>query len=219
MEKNEMREVIARRAAKELHDGDVVNLGIGIPTMIPNYLPQGVSVTLQTENGAMGMGPTPAEGCEDKNLINAGGGFITLNAGASTFDSATSFAIIRGGHVNVSFLGALQVDEKGNLANWIIPGKMAPGMGGAMDLVVGAKRVILAMEHTQKGNPKILKQCTLPLTAAGQVNMIITEMGVMEITADGIVLREIHPEFTVEQVQAATEARLIIDPDLKPMNL
>lgn len=217
MDKNEIREVIARRAAKELHDGDVVNLGIGLPTMIPNYLPEGVSVTLQTENGAMGMGATPAEGEEDKNLINAGGGFITLIPGACTFDSATSFAIIRGGHVNVSFLGALQVDEKGNLANWIIPGKMAPGMGGAMDLVVGAKRVILTMEHTQKGAPKILKECTLPLTAAGQVDMIITEMGVMEITPEGIVLTEIHPEFTVEQVQAATEATLIISPNLKSM--
>ncbi len=219
MDKHEMREVIAKRAAKELHNGDVVNLGIGIPTMIPNYLPEGVEVTLQTENGAMGMGPTPAEGEEDKNMINAGGGFITLEPGASTFDSATSFAIIRGGHVNVSFLGALQVDEKGNLANWIIPGKMAPGMGGAMDLVVGAKRVILTMEHTQKGNHKILKECTLPLTAAGQVNMIITEMGVMDITPEGIVLRELHPEFTVEQVQEATGATLIIDPNLKPMDI
>ncbi|MBQ3354655.1 MAG: CoA transferase subunit B [Bacteroidales bacterium] len=219
MEKNEMREVIAKRAAKELHDGDVVNLGIGIPTLIPNYLPEGVTVTLQTENGAMGMGPTPEEGKEDKNLINAGGGAITLLPGACTFDSATSFAIIRGGHVNVSFLGALQVDEKGNLANWIIPGKMAPGMGGAMDLVVGAKRVILTMEHTQKGAPKILKECTLPLTAAGQVNMIITEMGVMDITPEGIVLKEIHPEFTVEDVQAATEAKLIISPNLKPMDI
>jgi acetate CoA/acetoacetate CoA-transferase beta subunit len=219
MDKNEMREVIAKRAAKELHDGDVVNLGIGIPTLIPNYLPEGVTVTLQTENGAMGMGPTPEEGKEDKNLINAGGGAITLLPGACTFDSATSFAIIRGGHVNVSFLGALQVDEKGNLANWIIPGKMAPGMGGAMDLVVGAKRVILTMEHTQKGAPKILKECTLPLTAAGQVNMIITEMGVMDITPEGIVLKELHPEFTVEDVQAATEAKLIIAPDLKPMDI
>ncbi len=219
MDKNEMREVIAKRAAKELHDGDVVNLGIGIPTLIPNYLPEGVTVTLQTENGAMGMGPTPEEGKEDKNLINAGGGAITLLPGACTFDSATSFAIIRGGHVNVSFLGALQVDEKGNLANWIIPGKMAPGMGGAMDLVVGAKRVILTMEHTQKGAPKILKECTLPLTAAGQVNMIITEMGVIDITPEGIVLKEIHPEFTVEDVQAATEAKLIISPNLKPMDI
>ena len=219
MDKYQIREVIAKRAAKELHDGDVVNLGIGIPTLIPNYLPEGVSVTLQTENGAMGMGPTPAEGEEDKTLINAGGGYITLNPGACTFDSATSFAIIRGGHVNVSFLGALQVDEKGNLANWIIPGKMAPGMGGAMDLVVGAKRVILTMEHTQKGNPKILKECTLPLTAAGQVNMIITEMGVMDITPEGIVLRELHPEFTIEDVKAATQADLIIDPNLKPMDI
>ena len=219
MDKYQMREVIAKRAAKELHDGDVVNLGIGIPTLIPNYLPEGVEVTLQTENGAMGMGPTPAEGDDDKNVSNAGGGFITLEPGACTFDSATSFAIIRGGHVNVSFLGALQVDEKGNLANWIIPGKMAPGMGGAMDLVVGAKRVILTMEHTQKGNHKILKECTLPLTAAGQVNMIITEMGVMDITPEGIVLRELHPEFTVEQVQEATGATLIIDPNLKPMDV
>ena len=217
MDKNEMREVIAKRAAKELHDGDVVNLGIGIPTLIPNYLPEGVTVTLQTENGAMGMGPTPEEGKEDKNLINAGGGAITLLPGACTFDSATSFAIIRGGHVNVSFLGALQVDEKGNLANWIIPGKMAPGMGGAMDLVVGAKRVIVAMEHTQKGNHKIMKECTLPLTAAHQVNMIITEMGVMDVTPEGLVLKEINPEFTVEQVQEATQAKLIISPDLKPM--
>lgn len=217
MDKDQVREVIAKRAAKELHDGDVVNLGIGIPTMIPNYLPEGVTVSLQSENGAMGMGPTPAAGEEDKNLINAGGGYITLLPGGSTFDSATSFAIIRGGHVNVSFLGALQVDENGDLANWIIPGKMAPGMGGAMDLVVGAKKVILTMEHTQKGAPKILKKCTLPLTASGQVNMIITEMGVMEITPEGIVLTEIHPEFTVEDVQAATEATLIISPNLKSM--
>ena len=217
MDKDQVREVIAKRAAKELHDGDVVNLGIGIPTMIPNYLPEGVTVTLQSENGAMGMGPTPAAGEEDKNLINAGGGYITLLPGGSTFDSATSFAIIRGGHVNVSFLGAVQVDENGDLANWIIPGKMAPGMGGAMDLVVGAKKVILTMEHTQKGAPKILKKCTLPLTASGQVNMIITEMGVMEITPEGIVLTEIHPEFTVEDVQAATEATLIISPNLKSM--
>ena len=217
MDKDQVREVIAKRAAKELHDGDVVNLGIGIPTMIPNYLPEGVTVTLQSENGAMGMGPTPAAGEEDKNLINAGGGYITLMPGGSTFDSATSFAIISGGHVNVSFLGALQVDENGDLANCIIPGKMAPGMGGAMDLVVGAKKVILTLEHTQKGAPKILKKCTLPLTASGQVNMIITEMGVMEITPEGIVLTEIHPEFTVEDVQAATEATLIISPNLKSM--
>ncbi|MCQ2298145.1 MAG: 3-oxoacid CoA-transferase subunit B [Bacteroidales bacterium] len=217
MDKNEIRNFIARRAAKELHDGDVVNLGIGLPTAIPNFLPEGVNVILQSENGMIGMGPTPAEGEEDPWLINAGGGFITAVPGASTFDSATSFGIIRGGHVNVSVLGAMQVDENGDLANWMIPGKKTPGMGGAMDLLVGARKVILAMEHTAKGNPKILKKCTLPLTAKGQVNMIITEMGVMEITKEGIVLTEINPEFTVEQVQAATEATLIISKDLKNM--
>lgn len=217
MDKNEIRNFIARRAAQELHDGDVVNLGIGLPTAIPNFLPEGVNVILQSENGMIGMGPTPAEGEEDPWMINAGGGFITATPGASTFDSATSFGIIRGGHVNVSVLGAMQVDENGDLANWMIPGKKTPGMGGAMDLLVGARKVILAMEHTAKGNPKILKKCTLPLTAKGQVNMIITEMGVMEITKEGIVLTEINPEFTVEQVQAATEATLIISKDLKKM--
>ena len=215
MDKNEIRTFIARRAAQELHDGDVVNLGIGLPTLIPNYLPEGVNVILQSENGMIGMGPTPAEGTEDPWLINAGGGFITAVEGASTFDSATSFGIIRGGHVDVSVLGAMQVDEQGDLANWMIPGKKTPGMGGAMDLLVGAKKVILAMEHTAKGNPKILKKCTLPLTAKGQVNMIITEMGVMEITPEGIVLTEINPEYTVADVQAATEATLIVSPNLK----
>ena len=215
MDKNEIRNFIARRAAKELKDGDVVNLGIGLPTAIPNFLPQGVNVILQSENGLIGMGPTPEEGKENPFYTNAGGGFITTTDSASSFDSATSFSIIRGGHVDVSILGAMQVDEQGDLANWMIPGKKTPGMGGAMDLLVGAKKVILAMEHTAKGNPKILKKCTLPLTAKGQVNMIITEMGVMEITPKGIVLKEINPEFTVEQVQAATEAQLIIDENLK----
>ena len=209
---------LEKRAAQELHDGDVVNLGIGLPTLIPNYLPEGVHVVLQSENGMIGMGPTPEDGKEDPWFINAGGGYITHVPGASTFDSATSFGIIRGGHVDVSVLGAMQVDEEGDLANWMIPGKKTPGMGGAMDLLVGAKKVILAMEHTAKGNPKILKKCTLPLTAKGQVNMIITEMGVMEITPKGIVLTEINPEFTVEQVQAATEATLIVSPTLKKMN-
>ena len=217
MDKNQIREVIAARAALELKDGDVVNLGIGLPTLIPNYIPEGVHVVLQSENGLLGMGPTPEAGKEDPTLVNAGGGFITALPGAASFDSATSFAIIRGGHVDVTVLGALQVDEKGDLANWMIPGKKTPGMGGAMDLLIGAKKVILAMEHTAGDNKKILKKCTLPLTAAGQVNLIITEMGVMEITPQGIVLQEIHPEFTVEQVQAATEAQLIISKDLKPM--
>ena len=217
MDKAQIRETIARRAALELKDGDVVNLGIGLPTMIPNFLPEGVSVVLQTENGLVGMGPTPEEGKEDPNLVNSGGGYITAMPGAYSCSSLASFEIIRGGHVDVTFLGALEVDEKGNLANWIIPGKMVPGMGGAMDLLIGAKKVILTMEHTAKGRHKILKECKLPLTAAGQVNMIITEMGVMEITDKGIVLKELHPEFTVEQVQEATGATLIIDPDLKPM--
>lgn len=217
MDKNQIREVIAKRAALELKDGDVVNLGIGLPTIIPNYLPENVTLTLQSENGLLGMGPTPEEGKEDPNLVNAGGGYITAQAGASSFSSCDSFVIIRGGHVDVTILGAMQVAENGDLANWMIPGKLTPGMGGAMDLIVGAKKVILAMEHTAKGAPKILKKCTLPLTAQGQVNLIITEMGVMEITKEGVVLKEIHPEFTVEQVQAATEAQLIISPTLKMM--
>ena len=217
MDKSKIREVIAKRAAMELKDGDVVNLGIGLPTLIPNYLPEHVHVTLQSENGLLGMGPAPAAGEEDINLVNAGGGYITALPGAVSFDSATSFVIIRGGHVDLTILGAMQVDEEGNLANWMIPGKLTPGMGGAMDLIVGAKKVVLTMEHTAKGAHKILKKCTLPLTAAGQVNLIITEMGVMEIGPQGIVLKEIHPECTVEEVQRATEANLIISKELKSM--
>ena len=217
MDKNQIKETIAKRAALELKDGYVVNLGIGIPGMIPNYLKPGVNVLIQSENGMVGMGPSAKEGEEDKEWINAGGAYITAVKGAATFDSATSFGIIRGGHVDASILGALQVAENGDLANWMIPGKKVPGMGGAMDLLEGAKKIILTMEHTAKGNPKILKKCTLPLTAKGKVNMIITEMGVMEITPEGIVLTEINPEFTVEQVQEATEAKLIISKDLKPM--
>ena len=219
MDKNQIREVIARRAALELQDGYVVNLGIGLPTLIPNYLPKGVNVTLQSENGLLGMGPEPIQGEEDKNYTNAGGGYISYFPGASIFDSSISFSIIRGGHVDVTFLGALEADEEGNLANWMIPGKKTPGMGGAMDLIVGAKRVILTMEHTAKGAHKILKKCNLPLTAAGQVNMIITEMGVMDITPEGIVLREIHPEFSIEQVQESTGAKLIIPDNLIKMKL
>lgn len=217
MEKQEIRATIAKRCALELEDGYVVNLGIGLPTMIPNYLPKGVSVLLQSENGLLGMAGTPEEGKEDPYLTNAGGGYITSIPGACTFDSATSFGFIRGGHVNCTILGAMQVDEKGNLANWTIPGKKTPGMGGAMDLLVGANQVILAMEHTAKGRAKILSECTLPLTAQGQVDMIVTEMGVMMITPEGIKLTEINPVFTVEQVQEATDAKLIIAEDLKPM--
>lgn len=217
MDKNQIREVIARRCAKELKDGFVVNLGIGLPTLIPNYLPEGVKVVLQSENGLLGLGPTPEEGKENKYLINAGGGYISVLPGGSIFDSSTSFGIIRGGHVDVTILGAMQVDEQGNLANWILPGGKTIGMGGAMDLLVGAKEVILAMEHTAKGKPKILKRCTLPLTAPHEVDMIVTEMGVMKITPDGIVLSEINPDFTVDQVQQNTEATLIIPSDIKPM--
>ena len=217
MDKNQIREVIARRCAKELKDGFVVNLGIGLPTLIPNYLPEGVKVVLQSENGLLGLGPTPEEGKENKYLVNAGGGYISVVPGGSIFDSSTSFGIIRGGHVDVTILGAMQVDEQGNLANWILPEGKTIGMGGAMDLLVGAKEVILAMEHTAKGKPKILKRCTLPLTAPHEVDMIVTEMGVMKITPDGIVLSEINPEFTVDQVQQNTEATLIIPSDLKPM--
>lgn len=217
MDKNQIREVIARRCAKELKDGFVVNLGIGLPTLIPNYLPEGVKVVLQSENGLLGLGPTPEEGKENRYLVNAGGGYISVVPGGSIFDSSISFGIIRGGHVDVTILGAMQVDEQGNLANWILPGGKTIGMGGAMDLLVGAKEVILAMEHTAKGKPKILKRCTLPLTAPHEVDMIVTEMGVMKITPDGIVLSEINPEFTVDQVQQNTEATLIIPSDIKPM--
>ncbi len=217
MDKKEIRETIAKRAALELKDGDVVNLGIGLPTSVPNYVSPDVKVTLQSENGLLGMGASPVEGEEDPNFINAGGGYVTYKKGASCFDSATSFGIIRGGHVDVTILGALQVDEKGNLANWNIPGKRTPGMGGAMDLIVGAKRVILAMEHTARGNHKIMKKCSLPLTAATQVDLIITEMGVMEITEQGILLTEYNPCFTLKEIQEATDAKLILSENLIEM--
>ena len=213
------RELIVKRVAKELKDGDVVNLGIGMPTLVANYIPEDMDVTFQSENGFLGLGPAPEAGCEDEYIVNAGAQPVTIQSGGLFFDSATSFAIIRGGHVDVTVLGALQVDEEGNLANWMIPGKMVPGMGGAMDLVVGAKRVIVAMEHTAKGAPKILKKCSLPLTASHQVNTIITEMGVMEVTAKGLELVEIAEGLTVEEVQAATEATLIVSENLKTMEV
>ena len=213
------RELIVKRVAKELKDGDVVNLGIGMPTLVANYIPEDMDVTFQSENGFLGLGPAPEAGCEDEYIVNAGAQLVTIKPGGMFFDSATSFAIIRGGHVDVTVLGALQVDEEGNLANWMIPGKMVPGMGGAMDLVVGAKRVIVAMEHTAKGAPKILKKCSLPLTASHQVNTIITEMGVIEVTAKGLELVEIAEGLTVEEVQAATEATLIVSENLKTMEV
>lgn len=217
MDKNQIKEIIAKRVAKELKDGDVVNLGIGLPTMVANYIPDDIDVIFQSENGFVGLGPAPKEGQEDKDLTNAGGQLVTVKPGGAFFDSATSFAIIRGGHVDATVLGALQVDEKGNLANWMIPGKMVPGMGGAMDLVVGAKKVIVAMTHTAKGNPKILKECNLPLTAAGQVDLIVTEMGVIKVTEEGLVLTELGPEVTVEDVKAVTDTDLIIADDIKTM--
>lgn len=213
----DIKERIAKRVAMELHDGDVVNLGIGLPTMVANFLPEGVEIILQSENGIMGMGPAPSPGSEDVDVVNAGAQYVTVNPGAMFFDSATSFGIIRGGHVDATILGALEVDEKGNLSNWIVPGKMVPGMGGAMDLVIGAKKVIIAMQHTQKGKHKILKECTLPYTALGVVDLIITEMGVMEITDGGVLLTELHPDFTVEDVAAATGCKLLVSPDLKEM--
>jgi len=205
------RAMIGARIAKEFKDGDYVNLGIGLPTEAANHIPEGINVIFQSENGLLGAGPKPPEGQEDKDMINAGGGYITCIPGASFFDSATSFAIIRGGHIDATVLGALQVDQEGNLANWLIPGKMIPGMGGAMDLVTGAKKVIVAMEHCDKyGKSKILKKCTLPLTAKGKVNLIITDMAVIEVCAEGLYLREIAAGLTLENVIQATEAELII---------
>ncbi len=212
------RERIVRRVAKELKDGDIVNLGIGMPTKVANYIEEDVEVILQSENGYIGMGGAPEPGKEDPDLVNAGGMHVTVKKGAAFFDSATSFAIIRGGHVDATVLGALQVDQEGNLANWMIPGKMVPGMGGAMDLVVGAKKVIVAMEHTAKGSPKILKQCKLPLTAEKEVDMIVTEMGVFEITDSGLVLKERAKEVTVEEIQEATEGEFTIANPLEIMN-
>ncbi len=207
---------IGARIAQELKDGDYVNLGIGLPTETANHIPPGVHVIFQSENGIMGTGPAPAEGEEDQDMINAGGGFITALPGAAFFDSAISFGIIRGGHLDFTVLGALQVDQHGNLANWMIPGKIIPGMGGAMDLVTGAKTVIVAMEHVdKKGNSKVLKECTLPLTAKGRVSLIITDMAVMEVTTEGLLLKEVSEEFTVEDVVNATQADLIIADNLK----
>lgn len=213
------KEVIAKRIAKELKDGDVVNLGIGLPTMVANYIPEGVNVILQSENGFIGLGPAPKTGEEDRDIVNAGAQYVTVNKGAAFFDSAVSFGIIRGGHVDTTVLGALEVDQKGNLANFMIPGKMVPGMGGAMDLVSGAKKVIIAMNHTAKGKSKILKECTLPLTAVGKVNLIVTEMAVIEVALEGLVLKELAPNVTIEDILMRTEADLIISEDLKVMEI
>ncbi|MGG4206993.1 3-oxoacid CoA-transferase subunit B [Paenibacillus jamilae] len=211
------REFIARRIAQEFKNGEVVNLGVGMPTMVVDYIPENIHIMLQAENGILGVGPKATQGKERLDCIDSGGNYVTTMEGACFFDSSLSFSIIRGGHVDITVLGALEVDEKGNLASWMIPGKKVPGMGGAMDLVVGAKRVIVAMEHVNKnGAPKILEQCKLPLTAVNVVKTIVTEKAVIDvIPGSGLMLKEIAPGLSVEDVQLATEAKLMISPYLK----
>jgi 3-oxoacid CoA-transferase B subunit len=210
-------ELIQRRVALELHPGTLVNLGIGLPTGVSRYVPASSGILFQSENGIVGMGSPPPEGMEDEFLTDAGGSFVTAVPGAATVDSTLSFGLIRGGHLDATVLGGLQVDELGRLANWMVPGKMVPGMGGAMDLVTGANRVIVAMQHTARGNPKIVPACTLPLTSVRRVTLIVTDLAVIEPTDDGLVLRERAPGVSIETIQAATAAALIIPPTVPEM--
>ena len=211
------KEVIARRVALELRDNTLVNLGIGLPTLVAHHVPEGISVAFQSENGIIGFGAPPPNGMEDPNLTDAAGGYISALPGAISFDSSTSFALIRGGHLDMTVLGGLQVDQQGRLANWMVPGKLVPGMGGAMDLVVGAKRVIVAMQHTAKGKPKIVETLTLPPTATRRVSLVVTDLAVIEPTADGLVLRERAPGVTTDEIIAATGAKLLIPAEVPQM--
>lgn len=211
--KEQVREIIARRVAKEFKEGDVITLGIGLPTEVANYIPADVHVMFQSENGMVGLGKKATSETKDKAITNAGGVYVEVKKGASFFDSQMAFSMIRGGHINATVLGALQVDEEGNLSNWMVPGVFTPGMGGAMDLVVGAQKVIVAMEHKAKGEPKILKKCTLPLTAAKEVDLIVTERCVLRVEPRGLILQEVNPMFTVEDVINSVGAQLIIEED------